>query len=431
MKKIIIFAHDFPPLTSIGAMRPESWFNNFIEFGLEPIIITRNWANNPNNYLDYYKLPENNVTSIEEYPNGTIIRAPFRPNLRDRLLVSGKLPLLRKFLTICNDFFKFRSFKGDSTREMYFEALKYAKNNKIDFIFATGDPWVNFRYAYKLSKKINVMWACDYRDGWNTDVSRQSQSKLLNFYKSITSGYYEKRIVNEAVFVSVSDPDVLERNKAFLKNNSSSFINPLNGYDSNKIDSIKNVKQSDLKLTIGYAGTIYDFQRIDMFLNGLYSFINEYKLTPNEITCNFFGLNYNVKQKDRVLNHNINLKPYINTTDRIPHNEVLENLLHSNLLLLLCSDEIVALPAKLFEYFGLERKILVVKNDRSVVEKFMNDTNAGFLCNTEDDVKKSLSEAYNEFRENKKVSSRIINKEFYSRKNQDKILASHILKFIK
>ena len=44
--KVLIFAHDFPPLTSIGAMRPESWFNYFKEFGLHPIIVTRNWGIN-------------------------------------------------------------------------------------------------------------------------------------------------------------------------------------------------------------------------------------------------------------------------------------------------------------------------------------------------------------------------------------------------
>ena len=41
MKKVLIFAHDFPPLTSIGAMRPESWYNHFSDYGLFPIIITQ------------------------------------------------------------------------------------------------------------------------------------------------------------------------------------------------------------------------------------------------------------------------------------------------------------------------------------------------------------------------------------------------------
>jgi hypothetical protein len=130
------------------------------------------------------------------------------------------------------------------------------------------------------------------------------------------------------------------------------------------------------------------------------------------------------------LNYKSYLIPFINATDRIPHNEVLENLLESNLLLLLCSDEIVALPAKLFEYFGLERKILVVKNDKSVVERFMKDTNSGYLCDNTEDVRQSLADSYAEFQENNQVLSTVQNKEFYSRRNQAKVLAMHILKFI-
>ena len=45
MKKIVIICYDFPPLNSIGAQRPYSWFQNFKSFGLYPITITNNWTN--------------------------------------------------------------------------------------------------------------------------------------------------------------------------------------------------------------------------------------------------------------------------------------------------------------------------------------------------------------------------------------------------
>ena len=89
--KVLIFAHDFPPLTSIGAMRPESWFNYFKEFGLHPIIVTRNWGDKPNSYIDYYKASKNNKAEIIENEKGTIIKAPFKPNLRDRLVIKKQI----------------------------------------------------------------------------------------------------------------------------------------------------------------------------------------------------------------------------------------------------------------------------------------------------------------------------------------------------
>jgi len=177
--KVLIFAHDFPPLTSIGAMRPESWFNYFKGFGLYPIIVTRNWGSKPNSYLDYYKGSDTNITEIEETEKGTIIKAPFRPNLRDRLIVKNKFSFFRKILSALLEYFKYRTFFADNTRELYHEADKYIENNKIDFILATGEPWVCFRYAHLLSKKYNIPWSSDYRDGWNTDVSMNDIPWLL------------------------------------------------------------------------------------------------------------------------------------------------------------------------------------------------------------------------------------------------------------
>ena len=140
MKRVLIFAHDFPPLTSIGAMRPESWYNHFYDSGLFPIIVTRDWGVNPNNYLDYYKSSSHKSAIIDKSKKGIIIKSPFRPNLRDKLIIKNKFIFFRKFLSFLMEFSKYISFIGDNTRHLYFEAEKFILSNKVDFIIATGEP---------------------------------------------------------------------------------------------------------------------------------------------------------------------------------------------------------------------------------------------------------------------------------------------------
>ena len=170
------------------------------------------------------------------------------------------------------DFTKYRSFIGDNTRNLYFEAEKFILSNEVDFIIATGEPWICFRYAHLLSKKYNIPWASDYRDGWNTSVFKKDYSKLLRLFYEITRGKIEKKYAKTATFISISDPDILKKNIEYLKINEDKFINPLNGYDENKIESIEHINQSKDVFKIGYAGTIYPFQRLDLFLDGLYNF---------------------------------------------------------------------------------------------------------------------------------------------------------------
>ena len=68
--KILILYVDFPPINSIGAERPHSWYKYFHEYGLNPIVITKNWisdGNTPFNKIDKFK-------SKETTKYGTLIR---------------------------------------------------------------------------------------------------------------------------------------------------------------------------------------------------------------------------------------------------------------------------------------------------------------------------------------------------------------------
>jgi hypothetical protein len=53
MKKILILAYDFPPYVSVGGLRPYNWYRYLKEFGIEPIVVTRQWSNTHGNHLDY------------------------------------------------------------------------------------------------------------------------------------------------------------------------------------------------------------------------------------------------------------------------------------------------------------------------------------------------------------------------------------------
>ena len=41
MKKVLILAYDFPPYVSAGGLRPYNWYLYLKEFGVEPVVITR------------------------------------------------------------------------------------------------------------------------------------------------------------------------------------------------------------------------------------------------------------------------------------------------------------------------------------------------------------------------------------------------------
>ena len=119
-------------------------------------------------------------------------------------------------------------------------------------------------------------------------------------------------------------------------------------------------------------------------MNGLNKFIDT---NPGvKIKVNLYGNKGNIKILKRISTVNPELINYFNLSPRMTQEEVIKKLNNSHVLLLLASKKHVALPAKLFEYFGLEKMIIVSTNDKSDVETFVNATNSGFVCDNSDEI---------------------------------------------
>jgi hypothetical protein len=155
-KKVLILAYDFPPFVSVGGLRPYSWYKYLAEYGVYPVVVTRQWVIRHNSVVDYVSGGYSDKTEIEETEKGTIIRTAYNPNLSNRLLLKygeNRLRFIRKAITAWYEFFQFLFFIGSKV-ELYKAANEYLKTNKVDAIIASGDPFILFRYASLLGKSI-------------------------------------------------------------------------------------------------------------------------------------------------------------------------------------------------------------------------------------------------------------------------------------
>lgn len=185
MKKVLILAYDFPPYVSVGGLRPYNWFKYLKEFGVEPIVITRQWSNAYGNELDYVAPSGEKNTIVEHSETGIIYRAPYFPNLSNRLLLKygeKRFKLLRKAITAYYEFAQFLYVTGPK-KELYKTAKKHLKDNKVDVIIATGDPFVLFSFAARLSKQFDTPWVADYRDLWSQYGDIEQKPLMRSFYR--------------------------------------------------------------------------------------------------------------------------------------------------------------------------------------------------------------------------------------------------------
>ena len=440
MKKALIIAYDFPPYVSVGGLRPYSWYIHMSENSIYPIVITRQWNNNHGNEIDYISQSISNNTIIEKDNKGCKISTPYSPNLANKLYLKygpSKYKLIRKLISGYYEVFQFLFNLGPKSN-LYKEAFKYLKNNEVDIIIASGEPFVLFKYASKLSRKFKTPWIADYRDPWTQDKNR-GDNLLRRKWDSIL----EKKYLKNVTLITTVSETFKNQISTLITDKSFSIIT--NGFDSNSLEKIKCIKQNKQKLNIGFVGTIYKWHPIESFLNECEKFITTRK--TEKFRINFYGINNKEEISNLVNKKYLKLKKHITFYSKIPNQELLIKLANNNLLLLF--NYYSYMGTKIYDYIALKRKIILCyTNDKEgniLKEKYFNiksnekkmlqedllkKTNSGIAIKDAEELQLKLNEFYDEFLKTGKVLCESTNTDFYSRKVQTKNLCKKIHQLI-
>lgn len=435
MKHLLILAYDFPPYISVGGLRPYNWFKYLKEYGIEPVVITRQWSNQYGNGLDYVAPGYEQETRVEQSPYGTILYTPYKPTWSNRLLLKhgkNKYKLLRKILTACDEIKQFLWIAGPK-KELYKEARKYMKTNPVDVIITTADPFVLFFYAKKLSSEFHVPWIADYRDPWSQDKDFQ-----LNRLFHVWNKQLEKKIVSTSesiITVSEFIEHKLHEYFPFRK----VHILP-NGYDPEVIDKIAELPQSTSRLTISFVGTVYEWHPWKSFLDVFSGFAEE--KGEGQVQLNFYGINNASEVQDYLRQLPTVTRKSVSIFPKIPNMDLLQKLAGENVMLLF--NYYSFMGTKIFDYLGTRRKILLCyANDEDALRlkeahytidevdgmskqlqvDLIRETNAGVIAENATHLKQLLDELHQEFREKGKIECASTGVENYSRKIQVKKLA--------
>ena len=436
MKRLLILAYDFPPYVSVGGLRPYAWYRYLKEYGVEPIVVTRQWGNKYANELDYIAPGESNETIVETTEYGTIIRTPYKPNLANRIMLKygrSKFALIRKMVTAWYEFMQFLFFVGPKSG-LYRGAKEYLKHNKVDAIIATGEPFVLFKYASALSKKYGIPWVADYRDPWSQNKNRS------NFWRK-GAVRKEKKIVATAKCVTTVD-------EFFQKQIETNVHKPFqiisNGYNPDAMELVSDVKQCDDCLRFAFVGTIYKWHPIESVL-GCFS---HFSCSSPNFELNFYGVNNGDTLRTLVSEKYSNIVEKVNIYPRMENIQLMKELARHNVMLLFNYYSFTG--TKIYDYLVLKRKILFCySNDAEALalkdkyypvgevegvsthlqEDLINETHSGIIVKDKEHLAKVLVDLYSEFTQTGSIACNSINTSKYSRKEGARQLAEVVRRF--
>jgi hypothetical protein len=401
------------------------------------VVITRQWGNIYGNHLDYIAPGTSASEIIEESELGTIIRSPYHPNLSNRILLNkgeSKWRLIRKANSAFLEVAQFYMPVGPKI-EVYHAANRYLKSNKVDLILATGDPFVLFHYANKLSKEYNTPWIADYRDPWSHHKENTRTFFVKLWLKSI-----EKRIVSQSIYATTVSTFVQHKINEILPKLPMEIFP--NGYDPDALASVLDITPQNKVLRFAFVGTIYEWHPLELFLEQLHLFKKNDEIS---LEVNFYGTNKTTWINEFIRSKYPSLIGTVNTYSKMPNQVLLKTLASHHVMILF--NYYSYLGTKIFDYLAIKRQIILCFEQDPVAEALrkryfsinetansntelqadvLRKTNGGIVVTDAAHLQRVLASLQEEFLRTGNIACDSQDTEQYSRRIQVERLASLI-----
>ncbi|NQV17873.1 MAG: glycosyltransferase [Armatimonadetes bacterium] len=416
MKRALIITYYWPPSGGSGVQRWLKFVKCLPGFGWMPTVITTEDG-------DYPAIDESLLKDVPSIIKVIRTKTPTFGKLFQKV-IGEKVPygslntdkddsFLRRISIWMRLNFIIPDARKIWNKQAFQAATKELQSTKYDVLITTGPPHSTHLVGLKLKKKFKIKWLTDFRDPWTKMgyLKNVKRWKISTFFDSIL----ERKVIDNcdsAIAVSKKIMDDF--------NNINKIHLITNGYDYEDFKHIKILKHNK-NFTLNYFGTIPSESSPIPILKAV-NLLYEKKI--NNIHLNFYG---NVSDVVKIELKEYDENNLITFHSYFPHNEMLNLLVNSSILLLIINkvkNNKGILTGKIFEYIGSGVPILGIGPEDGEAAQILKETESGkmFFYDKIEEITEFIEEKFNDWKNRKK---RIINKkvENYSRINLTKKLA--------
>jgi hypothetical protein len=349
-KNLLIICRIFPPLTPVGGKRIYFFSKYLSSYGWEPYIVTspipRNAPVDPS--FDIAKLKIERYYCPKWWPQPHV-KYPMFSFFNRTKKGSGRIFLLAlyKFLQI--------PFGKELVLIPFvlFRLIRKCKRDKIDLVYASSGPPLTLFYGYLIALFTNLPLVVEFRDPWTLNYLQLSKP----FWIQYVERYIERIIVRKANRLIFTSEITCKKYQAIYSKilpSRMSFI--YSGYDTSVKLKIK--PEISIFYSIVHFGNCFGSRSLKPLLIAIKQLEKENLLPICGIKLISYGymcdedINYSneICLNKIIINH----KP-INYTDGIA------KMANADLLLLLgYGNEEGYIPAKIFDYFLVNKPILCI-----------------------------------------------------------------------
>ncbi|MBS3766820.1 MAG: glycosyltransferase [Candidatus Cloacimonetes bacterium] len=339
---------------------------NLSQLNWEPIVCTVPF---------FSRKSQKDKSMLKELPEDLEIHRPFYFDYRK--IIPGEIAKLFKRLE------RKHLFPDKFVIWNYFAFNKIKKINQkgnIDVAFFNLSPFSGLLLAKKVKDDLNIPTVVNFRDpfSFNNYIRLKNQSKKRKKALKIEEETFS--IIDKVICAT---PYVLDKYRSLFPQYSEKFKLIPNGYDENDFFDVNtNTETDNSQFTIGYNGSVSKLVPIEPLFKAVKQIYQKH-----DIKIKIRIASKNAKSKFKQICPGCFEYGLVEWLGFLPHKKSLKKMSNTDLLTLMFTNNTAtkgAYPGKVFEYFRLNRPILLLYNKTSDLAKLINDkTQTGTAVNIE------------------------------------------------
>ena len=353
-RRVLFLAYNFPPHGGPGVQRSLKFVKYLQEFGWHPIVISA--ALEASLILD--------TTLLEDIPPGILIRRLPAFSIQ-RVLADATSLGLKRVAVLLNLLLQIPDpgiFWALKVRQAARELIDAYQS---ELIYSTSGPNSSHLAARWIHQDTGLPWLADFRDPWSSNLV----IPYLPGYRQLNRWLERRTLADADRVVCVSKPWLADL-QANLGSCPDKFVTIPNGYDLDDLPEPARPDRGGI-FTITHTGTLYRNRHPEGFLEAVRRLFQSGQMEPGQIRVRFIG---------RDSNKNIPQAEWIETIEYLPHNQMVDYLGVTHVLLLLLDtapENAGNYSGKIYEYIAANRPVLGIVPPGGVAQKLIESTRTG------------------------------------------------------
>ncbi len=370
MRKLLMIAYNFPPLTTSGMYRSLQFARFLPQFGWEPTVLTirTDTVRSPGPLDDspLRELPADfrveRTTVFEPLHmavglRNRIVGDPNRGCGEDGPRPNGNGVQPVNWRDWVSDLLSLPDRQAGYIFPAANRAISMIESGRIDAIYSTSPPASSHVAALIAHRVTGVPWIADFRDPW---ISNQFVSLRQTTYLDRFDSWLEECVIRNADRVIANTEELRDDFGERYPELADRFYTVTNGFDPDE-EIVPPVEGPDTPrpFRITHAGTLYGHRNPMPLIKALEILHRRGSISPGDMELCLLGAVVNRADYLEYLD-NSPVKDMVHFKDAVPRREALRFLASSDILLLIQAGTTLQIPRKLYEYFAVGRNILAL-----------------------------------------------------------------------